>query len=305
MGPMKPKWMLFVGIMLLLAGCGRPADPAASETPPSSVTASPRHTVTRAPTSTPDPTPSVTPTETLVPTSTVIPSPTWAVTGPGTVIAPILLYHHIDPENTNPLYNVPPDKFIEQMQALDDWGYTTITISQLTAAIIEGAPLPPRPIVITFDDGQMSVFEHAFPIMQQHGFIGVNYIVANRIRADGFLTAEELGILAEAGWEVGSHSYTHTDLTLDHSIAFNEIYYSREDLQTALSVPVNSFAYPYGSMDDYLYDRTGKWGYTAAVGLGKQYTHNQFSLFYLARIEIKQAFSMEYFASLLPWSSAP
>ena len=303
MSAMKSKWIFLIGLLILLAGCDRAVEPVVSAPPAVSETPTVRHTVTRAPTSTPDLTKSVTPTATLVPEPTITPTPTWAVAGPGDVIAPILLYHHVDPSNESPLYNVPPEQFAQQMEALEEWGYTTITISQLVAAITEGAPLPPRPIVITFDDGNMSVFDYAFPIMEQHGYIGVNYIVANRLEADGFMTANELGILAEAGWEVGSHSYTHSDLTLDHTIAYNEIFYSREDLQTALSLPVNTFAYPFGSVDDYLYSRTEKWGYTAAVGLGKQYTHNQYSLYYLSRIEIKQTYSLEYFANLLPWSS--
>jgi peptidoglycan/xylan/chitin deacetylase (PgdA/CDA1 family) len=302
---MKIKSILFIGLVVLLSGCSQPAVPTVTETPAPSETASLRPTVTRAPTSTPDLTLSITPTDTQVPTSTIAPTPTWSVVGPGDVTAPILLYHHIDPDLDSPLYNVPPDQFAAQMQALSDWGYTTITISQLVAAITEGAVLPPRPIVITFDDGQMSVYNYAFPIMQRYGFVGVNYLVANRLEADGFLSLTELDQLYAAGWEVGSHSYTHVDLTLDHTAAFNEMRYSMIDLGAALSQPVNTFAYPFGSVDSYLYERAENWGYTAAVGLGKAYVHNQYSLYYLSRIEVKQEYSLEEFGDLLPWSSPP
>ena len=78
------------------------------------------------------------------------------------------------------------------MQALDDWGYTTITAKQLIKAITKGEALPPRPIVITFDDGHYSVYEYAFPIMQEHGFFGVTYIVANRLKSYGFTGAPQL-----------------------------------------------------------------------------------------------------------------
>jgi peptidoglycan/xylan/chitin deacetylase (PgdA/CDA1 family) len=299
MGAMKIKSILIVGLLISLFGC----TPASLSEP----------TNTPAPTSTATFTlqPTVTPTETLIPSATLIPTstitltPTWALAGPGEVIAPILLYHHVDPEINSPLYNVPPDQFAEQMQALADWGYTTITISELVAAITEGAVLPPRPIVITFDDGNTSVFQYAYPIMQRHGFVGVNYLVANRLKAEGYLGVSELTELYKAGWEVGSHSYTHLDLQLDHSIAFDEMYYSRIDLEEDLSQPVNSFAYPFGNSDEYLADRVLKWGYSAAVGLGKYFTHNTYTLSYLYRIEIKQAFSLEDFGALLPWSAPP
>ena len=294
---MKIKGILIIGILISLIGC--------SSAPLSELTHTPRPSRTATLTARP----TVTPTKTLIPsptitsTSTPIPTPTWALVGPGEVTAPILLYHHIDPIINSPLYNVPPDQFSEQMKALADWGYTTITISELVKAITEGAQLPPRPIVITFDDGNDSVYQYAYPIMQQYGFVGVNYLVANRLQAEGFMGISELTELYKAGWEVGSHSYTHIDLHMDRTAAFDEIYYSRIDLAADLSQPVNTFAYPFGSFDDYLGDRVGKWGYSAAVGLGKQYTHNVVTLFYLSRIEIKQAFSIEDIGNLLPWSS--
>ncbi len=245
--------------------------------------------------------PTIPPTETSTPTP--VPTATWAVVGPGEVVAPILLYHHIDPEQTNPRYNVLPEVFAAQMQALDDWGYTTITAKQLIKAITKGEPLPPRPIVITFDDGHYSVYEYAFPIMQEHGFFGVTYIVANRLKSYGFTGAPQLEEMISAGWEVGSHSYSHSDLTLDHSIAFNEIFVSRDTLSQTLSKPVKTFAYPYGKIDSYAISRTMKWGYLGAMGLGIGYTHNLNSVFYLQRIEVEGTYDMEKFASLLPWSS--
>lgn len=245
--------------------------------------------------------PTIPPTET--PTPTPIPTATWAIVGPGEVVAPILLYHHIDPEQTNPRYNVLPEVFAAQMQALDDWGYTTITAEQLIKAITEGEPLPPRPIVITFDDGHYSVYKYAFPIMQEYGFFGVTYIVANRLKSYEFTGVPQLEEMISAGWEVGSHGFTHSDLTLNHSIAFNEIFESRETLTEALSQPVKTIAYPYGKIDPYVISRTMKWGYLGAMGLGIGYTHNLNSVFYLQRIEVEGTYDMEKFASLLPWSS--
>ena len=215
------------------------------------------------------------------------------------------MYHNVAPEDSVTRYNIHPEQFAEHMQALADWGYETITPAQLTQAITEGAPLPERPIIITFDDGYYNVYEHAFPIMAEHDFAGVAYIVANRLKSYGFMGAPQLTEMIEAGWEVGSHSYTHSDLTLDHSQAFNEIFYSREDMSTALEVQVTSFAYPFGAFDQYLGDRTQKWGYTNAMGLGKHWTHNAGSLYYLSRIEIEGGFSIEQLGALLPWSAPP
>ena len=109
------------------------------------------------------------------------------------------------------IYNITPEEFAAQMQALDDWGYTTITITQLIQALSEGGYIPERPIVITFDDGHLSVYQNAFPIMYEHGFIGVTYLVCNYIGGENFKTVVQIQAMVYAGWEVGSHSFTHTD----------------------------------------------------------------------------------------------
>jgi len=296
--------LLLLGGLLVSCSMNGGTSLAADSEPPKMANITPTQptaTQTSTATVTATASPTIPPTETSTPTP--VPTATWAVVGPGEVVAPILLYHHIDPEETNPRYNVLPEVFAAQMQALDDWGYTTITAKQLIKAITKGEPLPPRPIVITFDDGHYSVYEYAFPIMQEHGFFGVTYIVANRLKSYGFTGAPQLEEMISAGWEVGSHSYSHSDLTLDHSIAFNEIFVSRDTLSQTLSKPVKTFAYPYGKIDSYVISRTMKWGYLGAMGLGIGYTHNLNSIFYLQRIEVEGTYDMEKFASLLPWSS--
>lgn len=191
------------------------------------------------------------------------------------------------------------------MKALKDWGYTTITITELVTAINKGLPLPPRPIVITFDDGNYSVYKNAFPIMKKNGFVGVNYVVLEWLDHAGYIGVSELAEMYAAGWEVGSHSNTHADLHQDHTIASYEVHQSKINLTVLLGQPINTFAYPFGAFDQYLGERVGRWGYDAAVGLGKSYVHNQYSIFYLSRIEIKQEYDLEQFGALLPWSTPP
>ncbi len=292
--------LLVVILMLMLTACSGEVEAPLT---PTALNPEPTVTDTFIPIPSDIPLPTITPTPTQTQTPTVIPTATWEIAGPGEVVAPILLYHSVDPdEPASNRYNVTPDKFAAQMQALADWGYTTITASQLVRAIKYGAPLPPRPVVITFDDGHYSVYQYAFPIMQEHGFVGVTYIVANRLKALGFTGATQLEEMIGAGWEVGSHSYTHSDLTLDHSIAFNEIFYSRDTLNDSLSQDVTTFAYPYGSIDNYVIDRTSKWGYTAAMGLGSFNSHTEADLYYLSRREVQGTYDMGTFSGLLPWS---
>ena len=87
------------------------------------------------------------------------------------VTVPILVYHSI-PNSSAPdsRYEVSKDNFNDQMEQLRYWGYSTITVEQLVNHINRGHSLPPRPIVISFDDGYLDVYENAFPIMEKFGF---------------------------------------------------------------------------------------------------------------------------------------
>jgi peptidoglycan/xylan/chitin deacetylase (PgdA/CDA1 family) len=284
----KRGCLLGVLLLSLVVGCS-------FQTQPSSPT----------PTITPTFTKTTTPTPTVTLTPSVTPTPTWAWHPPGEVIAPILLYHHIDYNHSSERYNVHPDRFAEQMQALADWGYTAITITDLILAITEGNELPPRPIVITFDDGHLSVYENAFPIMLAHGFPGVTYVVARWLKAEDFTGVEELTEMIAAGWEVGSHSNTHIDLSKNVSAVNYEVLQSKQTLEDLLSEPINTFAYPFGAFTALIGDRVRRYGYLGGMGLGRGWTHSANTLYYLKRIEVNGGYDLETFASLLPWAEPP
>ncbi len=117
----------------------------------------------------------------------------------------------------------------------------------LVNAVMEGADLPPRPLLITFDDGNSDNYFNAFPIMQKYGFTGVVYIIGNYMGTPGYMNADQIKVMAAAGWEVGSHSMSHLDLSeLDPQRQRYEIVESREKLESELGFHVMTFAYPFG-----------------------------------------------------------
>jgi peptidoglycan/xylan/chitin deacetylase (PgdA/CDA1 family) len=294
--------ILIIG-MLTLTGCLFPQSVYERMLPSVTLTATPAQptptietiTSTKSATITPSPTP-IPPT--LTPSHT--PTPTWVYNEPGKVVAPILLYHHVNGENTDSRYQVSIPNFREQMGALHDQGYTAITISMLVEALIQGRNLPEKPVVITFDDGHISVYEYAFPIMNEFGFPGVFYIVANRINnIDDFVNVEQITDMVNAGWEIGSHGYTHLDITKNHASASIEIGQSKKDLQTALGININTFAYPYGEVNPFVAQQVSDYGYLAGMGLGTSITHTSNSLFYLNRVEIQGDYSLDQFIKIV------
>jgi peptidoglycan/xylan/chitin deacetylase (PgdA/CDA1 family) len=258
-------------------------------------------------------TPTITPTASQTPTITLTPSPTstatptitptWIKHSKGTpLIAPILLYHHIRDIEKPGRYDVSPATFETQLQYLKQWGYTSITIGQLVDALKYSDPLPEKPVIITFDDGALDVYQNAFPIMQKLGFVGTFYIVSNRLRAVDFVNVAQLREMIAAGWEIGSHSQSHKDMTLNHNSINAEALGSKKELIDALGAPVNSFAYPFGQIDPVVGDHIAAYGYTNAVGLGTSYKHTMGSIFYLSRLEVRNDYDFNAFGRLLPWS---
>lgn len=220
----------------------------------------------------------------------------WNSVGPGPLQVPILLYHHVDPERPAGSFNVDPEQFEEQIRALVKGGFQSIPTLALREAILHGAPMPPKPVVITFDDGNQTDYTYAFPILQEYGFQAVVYMVANRLGSTGFLSAAQLSELSAAGWEIGSHSMTHADLaTLSGRELGMQVVGSKAQLEQNLRVEITSFAYPYGSFSPEVAERVRSAGYQTAMGLGMSTLQGSGNLYYLSRIPVEGSWSLDQF----------
>jgi peptidoglycan/xylan/chitin deacetylase (PgdA/CDA1 family) len=170
----------------------------------------------------------------------------------------ILMYHGIADvaEDPNQLC-VTPDRFAEQMAWLHRRGRRGVGVGTLVEAMRAGRQ---RGLVgITFDDGYVSVLDAALPVLRRHGFTASMFIISDRIGGSNdwdegpvwpLMSADQVGELAAAGMEIGSHSATHPRLTgLDAGLLAAEVADSRARLAEIVRDPIRGFAYPYGSMD--------------------------------------------------------
>lgn len=230
------------------------------------------------------------------------PTPTWVVQGPDHILVPILMYHHIGISPVNSIFYVPPDKFEEEIKLLHDWNYTPITTSMLVQAITKGVSLPPRPVIISFDDANEDNYTNAFPIMKKYGFTGVLYLVVQYLNQPNYLTVAQVKEMTAAGWEIGSHTETHPDLLADATALRYEIVQSRKDLQNLIGVPVLTFAYPFGDAGSAAVDYVHFAGYIAAMGAnGFAADQGKGNLFMLQREEIRGSEDAKTFIRFLPW----
>jgi peptidoglycan/xylan/chitin deacetylase (PgdA/CDA1 family) len=184
-------------------------------------------------------------------------------TGP----VPILAYHAIQPPVSgaaNPELFVPQADFVEQMKWLDEHGYEAVTLDQVEDAWYKGGELPPKPVVLTFDDGYLSQYVAAFPTLQHFHWPGVLNLVAEGADLPDADVRKMLD--ADPGWELASHTINHVELTTaDSAELHQEVAGSRRILEDRFGVPVNNFCYPLGRYDDTVIKAVSDAGYRGAT----------------------------------------
>lgn len=193
-----------------------------------------------------------------------------------TLEVPILMYHRIavlngDEPSVTVGLTVDPGEFQLQMAWLHDRGYETISQLQLYEALMEGKALPDKPVMLTFDDGYRGVATIAAPIMKQFGYVGTAYVITDRIAerknaAPTWLTWSQLRILEQRGWDIGSHTVSHTEIpSMTPAAALKTLRQSRFTLERHLGHPVQWFCYPAGSVDAKSVEAVRKAGYVLAT----------------------------------------
>jgi peptidoglycan/xylan/chitin deacetylase (PgdA/CDA1 family) len=190
------------------------------------------------------------------------PQPDWRpYTGP----VPILEYHVLGqpPEDAPyPELYVGRTDFSKQMDWLEEHGYQAVTLEQVQEAWYHGGTLPPKPIVLSFDDGYRPQFTFALPTLREHGWAGVL-----NLKAEGSdLYESNVKAMIAAGWELAAHTIHHLDLTeLGPEELEEEVAGSRQILQREFKVPVDNFCYPAGQFDETVVAAVEAAGYTGAT----------------------------------------
>ncbi len=184
---------------------------------------------------------------------------------------PILMYHDVEAppaEAPFPELHVDARDFADQMSWLAGRGYTAVTIDQVAEAWYRGGSLPAKPIVLTFDDGFASHFDVARPVLADHGWPGVlmlQVMSGKGLPEGGAISPKQVEKLIAGGWEIGSHTITHADLTtIDGTQLESEVARSRDALREQFGIPVNHLCFPAGKYDDTVIAAAEKAGYESA-----------------------------------------
>lgn len=171
-----------------------------------------------------------------------------------TVEVPILVYHHIRSSfpvgsRSERRLTVTVEIFDQQMKYLRENGYHVITFADLVSCLNSVEKLPLKSVILSFDDGWEDQFVYALPRLEEYHYVATFFVVTNFVGSQGFVSWSKLQTIVAEGMKVGSHSRSHPYLDkIDNpGVLWDQIYTSKQILESQLGVAVDEFAYPYGS----------------------------------------------------------
>jgi len=190
----------------------------------------------------------------------------------------VLCYHALSHDWQADL-SVTPARFAEQLTYLSDHGYRGVTFTEALTGKLDGPC-----VAITFDDGYVSNYELARPILADHGmpatvFVPTDYLGGGPMSWPGIdrwigtpsedelrpMSWNQARTLHSEGWELGSHTLSHPRLTeVPDEQLDRELTESRAVLERELGAPCTSLAFPYGDHDQRVIDATARAGYEVA-----------------------------------------
>ncbi|MEA0565592.1 MULTISPECIES: polysaccharide deacetylase family protein [Lysinibacillus] len=191
---------------------------------------------------------------------------------------PVLMYHHLA-ENINNNTVISPNNFENQIKALKAEGYHAISVQELYDYFNNHIKLPEKPILITFDDGYLSNYEKAYPILKKYDMHAEIFVIASRIVHTKNDYPKEI---AKMNWDqlnemqdyitIQSHTWdSHYKLTSKNGRVYGAIYgpsyingqlesqqqfeervrhdllYSRQIIKEKLGYEPIAISYPYGN----------------------------------------------------------
>lgn len=223
---------------------------------------------------------------------------------------PILVYHRFS-DTPDDSMTVRVATFEAQLRYLNEHGYHIVPLRDAIDALRNpAAVLPPKPVVITVDDGHRSVYEKLLPIVLRDHFPVTLFIYPSAIsNASYALTWEQLRTLKQTGWfDIQSHTYWHPNFNVERrhrspadfqQFVHWQLNASRQRIESEIGVHADMLAWPFGIHDEELAALAAEEGYVAAFTLEARKANRQMPLLALPRFLMVDAYGPRALARLL------
>ena len=199
---------------------------------------------------------------------------------------PVLAYHKVTNEFEWGITRVKPESFEQQVEYLKEEGFSNIDLEQL----LSGKEKKDKQIAFTFDDGYESVYQNAFPVLKRYGFSATIFLITGYTGKEnswepGFgrkfkhLSWEQIQEMKESGFQFGSHTVNHPDLTRLHQKSLGyELKKSKEIIEDKLNQEIKFLSYPFGRHNQLVRTEAKNAGYKAAFTLTSEISENPFAI---------------------------
>jgi len=232
-------------------------------------------------------------------------------------LVPILLYHSISEAASTALrpFTVSPAAFRRHLEVVANSGVWVLSISELIQRRHAGE-LPPRPAVITFDDGYADFHTEALPILEQFGFAATVFVTTGWLAdagphaagrpLDRTLTWSQVKEAAAHRVELAGHSHSHPQLDqIDGTALREELGRNKALLEDELGRPVTTMAYPYGYSNARVRRAVAAAGYEAACAVNNALAARAHDRFAMPRLTVGRGTTMTKFQAAVAGRGVP
>jgi peptidoglycan/xylan/chitin deacetylase (PgdA/CDA1 family) len=213
---------------------------------------------------------------------------------------PVFLYHAVmeDPPGWIAEFTVTPKQFAAHLDAVVGSGRTPVTISTVADHLAGRAPLPPRPVLLTFDDGFADLPGPTAEALAERGLPATAYLTTGAVTPGGrsllppapMMTLDQAAELVSRGMEIGSHTVTHAQLdTLSARELAYELRTSRAVLEDSLGHRIRHLAYPHGYNSGRVRAMAADAGYETATAVRHALSSDRDEQYRIARLIVRRS----------------
>lgn len=240
-----------------------------------------------------------------------LPVPQQTVKNGRSLVVPILMYHHVGElpkkaDRTRQDLTVPTKDFEAEVKWLSEKGYTSISLRDIYLFSQDKFTMPKKPVIFTFDDGYLDVFQNAAPILKQYGFTGSFGIITGwpgQVQGDNIYASwADIETALLGGNEIVSHTQNHFDGSnpkFNTDFIFKNLSGSVGDIKQSLGFTTNILIYPYGHYTDAYIAQAKKAGFVMGITVHEGKVINLDDLMHIPRIRVHGQETLERFEKLI------
>jgi peptidoglycan/xylan/chitin deacetylase (PgdA/CDA1 family) len=196
-------------------------------------------------------------------------------------------------------YGINVSEFIWQMNYLKNNGYQALLLSHYLQKRKENT-LPGKYVIITFDDGHLSTYTLAYPILKEAGFPAEIFVVTGFIGKNNYMSWDHLRELDREGFSIQSHTSFHPFLTdLTYPEIWEELKNPKIQIENNIGKPCRFFCPPGGRYNKIIESIAGSIGYEAVCTSSVGYNNLKSNSMALRRFPIMLHTTRNEFRNIL------